>query len=122
MKIEIRTKRIYDSTLQSEGTRVLVDKLWPRGISREKAALDDWWKDLAPSDELRKWFNHDPERWGEFKSRYFGELDSQKEKLTQRLESIDTSKPLCLLFAARDQEHNNAVALKEFMESRADLT
>jgi uncharacterized protein YeaO (DUF488 family) len=95
---------------------VLVDRVWPRGISRERAKLDEWAKELAPSDELRKWFGHDPERFAEFRRRYRSELRTQDREL-QRLRSIARGGPLTILYAARDREHNNAVVLAELVRT-----
>lgn len=112
--MDIHVKRIYDPPQASDGRRVLVDRMWPRGLSKSEAHVDQWLKEIAPSSELRKWFNHDPERWSEFKQRYFKELAEQKDKLRELLN--DTKKPITLLFAARDTEHNNAVALREYLK------
>ncbi len=115
----IRTKRIYDPPDPSDGARILVDRLWPRGVSREKAQVDEWMKEIAPSDRLRKWFNHDPERWVEFQKRYFDELHSpEKEDLLDRLHATARRKTLTLLFAAKDTDLNNAVALAAFLNRR----
>lgn len=114
----IRCKRIYEPPGPSDGRRLLVDRLWPRGISREKAGLDDWLKELAPSDELRHWFNHDPARWEEFRERYRAEL-ADKGPLLDRLRQEVRQGPVTLLFAARDEGRNNAVALKELLEEQA---
>jgi uncharacterized protein YeaO (DUF488 family) len=112
----IKIKRIYDAE-DEEGYRVLVDRLWPRGVSKEKANLDEWMKEVAPSDELRKWFNHEPSKWKSFKKKYLDELDD-KQDLVQEL--LDNAKKgdLLLLYAAKDEEHNNAVVLQELLESR----
>lgn len=111
----IRTKRVYEEPNPDDGTRVLVDRLWPRGVSKEAAALDEWLKDVAPSDELREWFDHDPDRWDEFVSRYHAELSDREEEI-ERLRSVAEEDTLTLLYAASDTEHNNAVALKQFLE------
>jgi uncharacterized protein YeaO (DUF488 family) len=112
----IKIKRIYDAE-DEEGYRVLVDRLWPRGVSKEKANLDEWMKEVAPSDELRKWFNHEPSKWKSFKKKYMDELDD-KQDLVQEL--LDNAKKgdLLLLYAAKDEAHNNAVVLQELLESR----
>jgi uncharacterized protein YeaO (DUF488 family) len=112
----IKIKRIYDAE-DEEGYRVLVDRLWPRGVSKEKANLDEWMKEVAPSDELRKWFNHEPSKWKSFKKKYMDELDD-KQNLVQEL--LDNAKKgdLLLLYAAKDEAHNNAVVLQELLESR----
>ena len=97
---------------------MLVDRLWPRGLSREAAKVDLWLKDLAPSDKLRHWFNHDPERWPEFRKRYRAELAEKSEDLETLRRLLAGKKPVTLLFAAKDTEHNNAVALKERLLAR----
>jgi uncharacterized protein YeaO (DUF488 family) len=114
MKREIKIKRAYDPAEKSDGTRVLVDRLWPRGIKKEDAALDEWMKDLAPSTELRKWFNHDPERFSEFRRRYNDELKSNDDALKQLLKTGRT-KRLTLIYSAHDEEHNQAVVLAEHL-------
>jgi len=114
--MRIILERAYDDS-RRDGVRVMVDRLWPRGVSKERLHLDDWAKSVAPSDELRKWFGHDPERWDEFKARYFEELEQKSDAWQPLLESAweDT---LVLIFGARDREHNNAVALREFLENQ----
>jgi uncharacterized protein YeaO (DUF488 family) len=109
----IRLKRVYDDASRDDGTRVLVDRLWPRGLSREAAHVDLWLKDLAPSDNLHRWFNHDPERWPEFRKRYRAELAESSEDLEKLRRLVAGKRPVTLLFAAKDTEHNNAVVLKE---------
>ncbi|MCF8039707.1 MAG: DUF488 domain-containing protein [Desulfohalobiaceae bacterium] len=113
----ISIKRIYDPADEWDGYRVLVDRVWPRGMSKDKAALDDWIKELAPSSELRKWFGHDPSRWEEFKKSYFQELEDKGSVLDQ-ISARAEKEPVTLLYAAKDTEHNNAVALKEYLERR----
>lgn len=111
----IRTKRIYEEPAGDDGLRVLVDRLWPRGIAKEEAKFDRWEKDLAPTDELRRWFGHDPMKWDEFLRRYRAELEGKEATLARlRQEANDTT--VTLLYAARDREHNNAVALKRYIE------
>jgi uncharacterized protein YeaO (DUF488 family) len=110
----IKTKRIYAPAQKADGYRVLVDRLWPRGLKKENAAVDLWLKEIAPSNELRKWFNHDPQKWSEFKKRYFEEL-SDKQALVQMLIQKTHSEPVTLLFGAKDEQHNNACALQEFL-------
>jgi uncharacterized protein YeaO (DUF488 family) len=107
--------RVYDAPLPDGRYRVLVDRLWPRGIKKDNLQLDLWAKDLAPSDELRKWFQHDPRRWDKFRERYFAELDEKAANVAELLNSIG-KRSLLLLYGARDEEHNNAVALKEYLE------
>lgn len=115
--LSIRVKRVYDEPGESDGLRILVDRLWPRGIAREKARIDLWLKEIAPSDALRKWFGHDPAKWDAFKSRYFRELEDRPELVAELKEKAQKA-PLTLLFAARDPERNNAVALKAYLESK----
>lgn len=112
----IQTKRIYDDVEASDGTRILVDRLWPRGVSKEEAQLDEWMKAVAPSDELREWFDHDPGRWDEFRIRYHEELD--ETEAVQNLIELADSGTVTLLYAASDREHNNAVALRAYLEKR----
>ncbi|WP_214040986.1 DUF488 domain-containing protein [Methanoculleus sp.] len=111
----IRTKRIREEPSGDDGARVLVDRLWPRGVSKEEARLDRWEKDLAPSNELRRWFGHDPAKWEEFLRRYRAEL-AGKEEAIARLRREAGEGTVTLLYAARDEEHNNAVALKRSIE------
>lgn len=114
----LRVKRVYESPAEADGTRILVDRIWPRGLSKEDAALDHWIKDVAPSSDLRKWFGHDPERWEEFQQRYFAELDDAEQAVESLREAIG-GKTATLLYAARDEEHNNAVALKAYLQERS---
>ena len=113
----IRIKRVYEPVDPDDGTRVLVDRLWPRGISKEQVRLDIWQKDIAPSSELRKWFNHDPARWDEFRRRYFAELDKNSDAW-KPLFKLAHSGNVTLLYSARDSEHNNAAVLKAYLESK----
>jgi len=112
--MDIRTKRAYEPADESDGYRVLIDRLWPRGVSRERAELDEWIKELAPSGELRQWFGHDPARFDEFRRRYADELRSQRPLLTalRRRARLGT---LTLVYSARDTEHNDAVVLAEVL-------
>jgi uncharacterized protein YeaO (DUF488 family) len=114
MALDVRTKRIYDPPEDTDGYRVLIDHIWPRGVSRERAKLDEWAKELAPSNELRKWFDHDPARFAEFRSRYRDELTAQSERFGE-LRRQATSGPLTILYAARDQKHNNAGVVCELL-------
>ena len=107
-----RLKRVYDNPAKADGRRVLVDRLWPRSLTKKEARLDDWLKEIAPSTQLRKWFGHDPARWTEFKKRYAAELEGQREQVEQ-LARQARKRTVTLLFAAKDIEHNNAAALKE---------
>lgn len=111
----ITTKRIYDTASADDGLRVLVDGVWPRGVSKQDAKIDYWAKDIAPSTELRKWFRHDPAKWNEFRKRYARELKSQTAELERLLEAAGDG-PLTLLFGAKDTRHNQAVVLKEVLE------
>jgi uncharacterized protein YeaO (DUF488 family) len=111
----IQTKRIYEDASRTDGDRVLVDRLWPRGVSKERAALDEWARELAPSDELRRWFNHQPERYPEFRKRYREELHVQSEKL-QLLRERAEHENVTLLYGARDREHNEATVLAEVLQ------
>lgn len=115
----IKLKRIYERPEESDGRRILVDRIWPRGLSKQDAALDLWLREIAPSDELRKWYGHDPERWEVFRARYFEELNDRTDVVDQ-LSEIASDDVVTLVFGARDEEHNNAVALKEYLEKRRD--
>lgn len=113
----VKIKRIYDPFTKNDGKRILVDRLWPRGIKKEDAHIDEWLREIAPSDELRKWFSHDPSKWHDFKKRYKNELKG-KQNLIEKL-MIDAKKGrVTLLFAAKDVEHNNAVVVKEIIEGK----
>jgi uncharacterized protein YeaO (DUF488 family) len=113
----IDLKRAYDPPAKSDGRRILVDRIWPRGIAKDDLRIDAWLKDLAPSTELRKWFGHDPAKWDEFKKRYAGELAQRPEALEELLEKARAGH-VTLVFGAKDIEHNNAVALREILERR----
>lgn len=115
--MNIRLKRVYEAPAPEDGMRVLVDRLWPRGLAKEKAHVDLWLKDLAPSTELRKWFNHEPEKWAEFKRRYRLELQQQPDALAHGIEAMGTG-PVTLLFASKEARFNDAVALREFILAR----
>jgi uncharacterized protein YeaO (DUF488 family) len=112
----IQLKRVFDPASKHDGFRVLVDRLWPRGLRKEEVRINDWMKDIAPSTELRKWFGHEPAKWEEFRRRYFAEL-SDRPEMVERLVEMARSGPLTLVYSAKDEEHNNAVALREFLES-----
>lgn len=113
--LRLQVKRVSEPPARGDGMRVLVDRLWPRGLAKADAALDDWRKELAPSDALRRWFGHDPARWAEFQKRYFAELDPAAN-LWNLLRKTAQIKTVTLLHAARDAQHNNAVALKNYLE------
>ena len=111
----IALKRIYDEESRSDGFRVLVDRMWPRGIKKEDAGLDLWLKEVAPSSELRKWYGPDISKWDEFKERYFEELKGHEEEVGELLSKADGGR-VTLLYAAKDRGHNNAAALKEYLK------
>jgi uncharacterized protein YeaO (DUF488 family) len=115
----IKVKRAYDKPTEDDGVRILVDRLWPRGISKEKAEVDLWLKDIAPSNELRKWFSHDPTKWDEFKRRYFKELDNKSDLVVLILNEAQKG-VVTLLFGAKAEQFNNAVALKSYVEERLE--
>lgn len=110
----IHIKRAYEAPSKADGCRVLVDRLWPRGIAKEAAHLQEWMKELAPSSELREWFGHDPARWEEFQRRYDRELDARPEQINALIHLADQS-VITLVYAAKDETHNNAVALKNYL-------
>lgn len=112
----ISTKRIYEPCNNEDGYRVLVDRLWPRGVSKNQADIDLWLKDAAPSTSLRKWFNHDPEKWLEFKERYFVELNENTQILQPVLEALKRG-TVTLLYTTRTKQYNHAIALKEYLTS-----
>ena len=118
MAHDVEIKRIYDPAEDSDGYRVLIDHVWPRGVSRERARLDEWARELAPSDELRTWFDHVPGRFKEFRTRYRRELAAHPE-LLEKLGERATKGRLTIVYAARDETRNNAVALKEFVQRSA---
>jgi uncharacterized protein YeaO (DUF488 family) len=109
-------KRIYQPYSKSDGFRVLVDRLWPRGMSKEKAKINQWLKDIGPSNELRKWFGHEPEKWAEFKRKYKKELTGKKDLLKELKDLHKKHKKLTLLYGARDEKHNEAVVIAEMIE------
>ena len=108
----IKLKRVYEQPDTKDGERVLVDRLWPRGLTKEKARVDLWLKEIAPGTELRRWFGHDPAKWTEFKRRYRAELKGNKEQMAQLKDEMEKG-PVTLLYGARDEEHNEAVVLLE---------
>ena len=113
----IRVKRVYEPSDSGDGTRFLVERLWPRGMKKESLHMEAWLKDVAPSDSLRRWFGHDPEKWIEFKDRYFIELDGEPDAMEPIVEAARRGN-VTLLYSAHDTEHNNAVALKEYLSKR----
>lgn len=116
--MEIRIKRAYEVPEQSDGRRILVDRLWPRGISKEKAKIDLWAKELSPSDELRRWYGHESEKWPAFKTKYFAELDANPEKMEELIDYVQSG-TVTFVYSSKEEFLNNAIALKEYIESRA---
>lgn len=114
----VSLKRVYEKPSPSDGRRVLVERLWPRGLKKEDAKVDEWLKEIAPSTELREWFGHEPEKWNEFKRRYWRELE-KKQDIVLKLAGEIREKQVTFVFAAKDEEHNNALALKEYIERKA---
>ena len=114
----LKLKRAYEPADADDGRRILVDRLWPRGVSKAQAALDEWDKDLAPSTELRKWFGHDPARWDEFRRRYREELGQHAQRVEQ-LRGLTRQGPVTLVYGARDQQHNEAVVLRNVLLGRS---
>ena len=117
MKSTIHIKRIYEDPSPADGFRVLVDRLWPRGISKEKAQLDHWEKEIAPSDELRKWFGHDVARWSEFQKKYTEELN-KNPAVAPFIDLLKSQQHITFLYGAKDEEHNQAVVLKQFISKK----
>jgi uncharacterized protein YeaO (DUF488 family) len=113
----VKLKRAYEPSAADDGTRILIDRLWPRGVKKINAAIDEWVKDIAPSTALRKWFGHDPARWQEFRSRYAVEVYKHPEQLN-RLRALARQGPITLVFSAHDEAHNDAVALRSLLLGR----
>ena len=111
----LKLKRAYDPPSPTDGQRILVERLWPRGLTKAKAAIDQWMKEISPSPELRKWFAHDPKKWPEFRKRYLRELKANKPAVDS-LRKIAKSAPVTLIYAARDEQHNSARVLKQFLK------
>ena len=112
--MELKIKRVYVKPEKADGQRILVDRLWPRGLTKEKANIDLWLKDIAPTAELRKWFSHDPNKWTEFRKRYHRELKNNKEQVSILYEQLKKGS-VTLVYGAKDEEHNEAVVLKEWL-------
>ncbi|MEO6603021.1 MAG: DUF488 domain-containing protein [Polyangiaceae bacterium] len=117
-KLNIKTKRVYDAPARADGCRILVDRIWPRGLSKADAALDVWIKDVSPSTALRQWFGHDPAKWANFTKKYFSEL-AKKQDAIELVLAASTGPTVTLLYGAKDVAHNNAVALKKYLDERA---
>lgn len=117
--MKIRIKRVYEKPEEGDGKRILVDKLWPRGLTKEKAAIDLWLKEVAPSTELRKWFEHDPEKWDEFQKRFRQELKRNKGLVALLKEQVNNG-VVTLVYAAKDDEHNEAIVLKDWISKDYD--
>jgi len=113
--VKIKLKRVYAQPSQDDGYRILVDRLWPRGFSREMLKIDQWMREVAPSDALRKWFSHDPKKWEDFLKRYKEELNTN-EAFQKLVELVKNKETVTLVYSAKDEEHNQAVALKMFIE------
>jgi uncharacterized protein YeaO (DUF488 family) len=112
--MKINLKRAYVPAEPSDGTRILIDRLWPRGLSKEKAKIDLWLKEIAPTTELRKWFDHDPAKWNEFRERYKAELKANKEAVSELKKALQDG-PTTLIYSAHDEDHNDAVVLQEYL-------
>lgn len=110
----MKIKRVYEKPEKEDGVRILIDRLWPRGLTKEKAKVDLWLKDIAPSTALRKWFGHDPAKWEEFKKKYLAELKDKKE-LVKEIKSKGKEGPVTLVYGAKDEKHNDAVVLQELL-------
>jgi uncharacterized protein YeaO (DUF488 family) len=111
----LKIKRVYDDASKSDGFRVLVDRIWPRGVSKEDAKIDLWLKEIAPSTELRKWFGHDPEKWSEFQKKFKSEIHNNSDVWNQLKEIVKEHSTVTLVYAAKDEEHNNAVVLSKML-------
>lgn len=114
----LRIKRVYDAPAKADGKRVLVDRLWPRGMTKEAAQIDHWAKDIAPSNDLRQWYGHDPEKWPDFRKRYFAELDANAEGVAALRQELGGG-TATLLFQSKELEINNAVALLDYLDGKA---
>jgi uncharacterized protein YeaO (DUF488 family) len=114
----IKLKRAYDPVSPADGVRILVERLWPRGLSKDTLKLDDWIREVGPTTELRKWFGHDPAKWRQFRTRYFRELDSRPESW-RPIATLARRRTVTLVYSSHDEEHNNAVALREYLQRKA---
>ncbi|MCS3903210.1 uncharacterized protein YeaO (DUF488 family) [Methylohalomonas lacus] len=120
MSTRIASKRIYAPSEPGDGCRVLVDRIWPRGVRKADAAIDHWLKDVAPSKTLRQWFGHDPERFAEFRRRYQTELDNNRDAVDELIDLARQNSALTLIYAARDSEHNHAVVLADYLQQQLE--
>ncbi|MDD4969466.1 MAG: DUF488 domain-containing protein [Paludibacter sp.] len=118
--MKLKIKRAYEKPEGDDGIRILVDRLWPRGLTKEKAHIDIWLKEIAPSTSLRKWFGHDPANWDEFRERYNLELKNNPEQIIALEEQLKNN-PVTLLYGAKDEKHNEAIVLKEFFKNKLNL-
>lgn len=116
--MDIKLKRIYDDPADDDGARYLVDRVWPRGVSKEDAHLDDWFKDVTPSTDLRKWFDHDPDKWDEFKTAYREELSNRDDAVDEMIGKMKGNDTNTLLYAAKDRDHTHAIVLKNFIKNQ----
>jgi uncharacterized protein YeaO (DUF488 family) len=116
--LTIRVERIYDNPTGGDSFRILVDRLWPRGLSKDKVRVDPWQKDIAPSNTLRKWFGHDEKKWDEFKHKYFKELDKNNDVVNTIIKTAQDQNSITLLYSTKEKRFNNAVALKEYLEEK----
>ncbi len=116
--MRIRTKRVYEPKARSDGRRILVDRLWPRGVAKVRAGIDFWARAVAPSNELRRWYRHAPEKWPEFRTRYFAELDANPAGVAELRAQLGRGM-VTLLFGSREAQRNNATALREYLRSRS---
>ena len=114
----IKIKRVYEKPSKDDGFRILIDRLWPHGLSKEKAKIHLWLKDVAVSSELRKWFSHDPQKWTQFKRRFYAELRPKKDAIAMILDKVKTEANVTLLYASKEEKFNNAVALLEYINSK----
>ena len=113
--MKIKIKRVYEKPAEGDGKRILVDRLWPRGLTKEKAGIDLWLKDIAPTTELRKWFGHDPDKWKEFQAKYHQELKNNQEQVSLLYEQLKKG-VVTLVYGAKDEEHNEALVIKEWLD------